>query len=276
MKRGTRILLGVAVIMGIAAPVGAFSGGTAVAAPFFRPPVPYTCAGGDAQTGTFVPIPSGTYANITVRGACRPAPGSVINVIGDINVADNAVFDAQSYPSTITVGHDVTAASGSFLGLGCLPDPTSTSTTGHPCVDASGNPTTGSSDITVYGNVFAWDANTVLLNGITVKWNVALIGGGGAIPWAIKTNTIGGSLLVSNMTPDWLGVIVNKIGGSVILANVHITDTDPNPAIFVASNTVGQNLACWGLAPAVSGGFGNEHNIVGGRSFGQCANLTDE
>ena len=270
MKRGTRILLGMAVIMTIAAPMGAFSGGAASAAPFFRPPVPYTCSGGDAQTGTFASIPSGTYVNITITGACQPAPGAVINVLGDINVAGNAVFDAQSFPSTINVGHDVTAAPGSFLGLGCLPDPSSTSTTGHPCVDASGNPTTGRSVITVYGNIFGWNVNTVLLNGITVKCNVAFVGGGGAIPWAIKTNTIGGSLLVSNVTPDWLGVIVNNIGGSVILANVHITDTDPNPAIFVASNTIGRDLACWGLTPAVSGGFGNEHNTVGGHSFGQC------
>ena len=56
------------------------------------------------------------------------------------------------------------------------------------------------------------------------------------------------------MTPIWLGVIVNKVGGNVILINIHITDglppnNDPMPTIFVASNTVGRNLVCWGLAP---------------------------
>ena len=58
---------------------------------------------------------------------------------------------------------------------------------------------TGSSDITVNGNVSAWDANTVLLNGITVKRNVTVIGGGEQTgsPWSIKTNTIGGNLTVS-------------------------------------------------------------------------------
>ena len=116
----------------------------------------YTCTGGDFQTGTFVPIPSGTYRSITVTGACQPAPDAVINVVGNVDVAAGAVLDAQSYPSTITVGHDVTAGSGSFLGLGCLPDPTPTSTTGHPCVDANGNPTTFSSSITIDGNVTAW------------------------------------------------------------------------------------------------------------------------
>ena len=130
--------------------------------------------------------------------------------------------------------------------------------------------------ITVNRNIIAWNAGTVLPNGITVRGSVTLLGGGGAIPWAIKTNTIGGNLLVGNVTPDWLGVIVNRVGGSMIPANVHITDTDPNRAIFVAGNTIGQNLACWGLAPAVSGEFGNEHNTIGGHVFGQCANLVDE
>ena len=48
------------------------------------------------------------------------------------------------------------------------------------------------------------DANTVLLNGITVEGNVTLVGSegtatdtnGDANPWAIKTNTIGGDLVV--------------------------------------------------------------------------------
>jgi len=274
MKHRSRILLGVAVIAGLVAPVGAFvsSGGAAMAGTWNPPPRAYTCTGGDFQTGTFVPIPSGTYSSITVAGACQPAPGAVINVAGDVNVAAHGVFDAQSYPSTINVGHDVLAASGSLLGLGCLPNPTG-HTTGHPCVDANGNPTTGSSNITVNGNIITWNADTVLLNGITVKGNIALIGGGGAIPWSIKTNSIGGNLLVANATPDWLGVLVNKVGGNVILINVHITDTDPNPAIFVASNTIGQNLLCLGLGPAVSGGFPGEVNVVGGHALGQCAKL---
>jgi hypothetical protein len=263
--------------------------GIASAHPSGTRPMAYTCTGGDFQTGTFVSIPSGTYASITVKGACQPAPDAVIAVVGNVNVAAGAVLNAQSYPSTITVGHNVTAGPGSLLGLGCLPNPTATSTTGHPCVDANGNPTTSSSSITVDGNVTAWHANAVLLNGITVKRNVTLIGSEGtasvtaratAIPWAIKTNTIGGNLIVGDMRPIWLGVIVNKVGGNVILFKVHITDglppnNDPMPTIFVASNTVGRNLVCWGLGPYVSGGFGNEHNVVGGHAIGQCADLTD-
>jgi hypothetical protein len=200
-------------------------------------------------------------------------------VVGNVNVAAGAVLDAQSYPSTIDVEHNVTAGSGSLLGLGCLPNPPG-HTTGHPCVDASGNPTTFSSTINVDGNVIATHADTVLLNGITVKGNVILTGGGGAIPSSIKANTIRGNLIVSNMTPNWLGVIVNNIGGNVILINVKITDglppnNDPMPTIFVASNQVGRNLICFGLGPHVSGGFGTEHNVVGGKAIGQCAHLTN-
>ena len=177
---------------------------------------------------------------------------------------------ARSAPSTITVGRDVTADPGSLLGLGCLPNPQG-HTTGHPCtVDP-----TAASNIIVNGNVTAWDADTVLLNGITVRRNVTLIGGGeqAGNPWPIKTNTIGGNLAVIGATPEWLGVVVNKIGGNATLIGVTVAEGVP---IDVASNPIGRNLFCWALAPAVSGGFPGEVNVVGGRALGQCANLPDE
>ena len=218
-------------------------------------------------------IPSGIYASITVKGACAVAPNATVTVIGDVNVASGAVLDAQSTPSTITVDRDVNVASGALLGLGCLPNPKG-HTTGHPCAGAYRHQ---HSTITVFGNVTAIDADTVLLNGITVKGNVTLVGGGEDVnPWPIKTNTIGGDLVIDGVTPNWLGVIVNKVGGNVVLTDITITDPgDPTPTIFVASNTVGRNLICWGLRPHVAGGFPGEVNIVGGRALGQCANLPD-
>jgi hypothetical protein len=263
----------------------ALSGGPAMAAMSWPSPAAYTCTGGDFATHNFTSIPSGTYASITVKGACAVAPNAVITVLGNINVAPGAALDAQSAPSTITVRHNVTAGPGSLLGLGCLPNPPG-HTTGHPCtVEPNGR-----SDITVKGNVTAWDANTILLNGITVKRNVKLIGSEGtatvaerknAIPWSIKDNTIGGDLIAGNMTPLWLGLLHNHVCGNVILFNVHITDglppnNDPKPIIFVASNTVGRNLACYGLAPAVSGGLPGEVNVVGGKALGQCAHLKNQ
>jgi hypothetical protein len=257
--------------------------GIASAHPSGTRPMPYTCTGGDLATGTFTSIPSGTYASIKVKGVCNVVPNAVITVIGNVHVARGAVFDAQSAPSTITVGHNVTAGPGSLLGLGCLPNPPG-HTTGHPCTVEP----TGSSNITVKGNLTAWHANLVLLNGITVNRNVKLIGSEGtatvteratAIPWSIKDNTIGRNLIVGDMTPLWIGLLHNKVAGNMILFNIHITDglppnNDPSPTIFVASNTVGRNLGCWGLAPAVSGGFPGEVNVVGGKALGQCANLT--
>ena len=265
----SRILFGVAMMVAFSTGLVG-TAGIASAHTLSMRPIAYTCTGGDFATGNLINIPSGIYASIRVTGACAVAPDAVITVVGNVTVASGAVLDAQSAPSTITVKGNVTAARGSLLGLGCLPDPLG-HTTGHPCtVDPDGHST-----ITVKGNVTALDANTVLLNGITVKGNVTLIGGGeqAGNPWPIKTNKIGGNLLVAGATPEWLGVVVNKIRGNVILINITIAAGE---TIDVASNTVGQNLACWGLAPAVSGGFPGEVNVVGGRALGQCANLPDE
>src|SRR6516225_11685580 len=101
-----RILLGAAMVVALLGITG-----TASAAPSGTQP--YTCTGGD--------IPSGNYSSITVTGFCDVVPDAVINVSGNVNVAPGAVFDAQSAPSTITVGHNVTAGAGSLLGLGCQP-----------------------------------------------------------------------------------------------------------------------------------------------------------
>ncbi len=270
-----RFRIGLGVVMVVALSAVAVGFGTGIASAALGKTV-YTCSGGnwtgDPSTSTFITIPSGTYDRISVTGACNVLPGAVINVAGNIDVAPGGMFDAQTFSSAITVGHDVTAAAGSLLGLGCLPNPPG-HTTGHPCLDDPAR-----SSITVKGNLTATGADTVLLDGITVNGNVRLTGGGGEIPWAIKMNTIGGGLVVSDMTPNWLGVIRNKIGGSATLSNVYITDAlfgDGAPTIFVASNTVGRNLSCWGLGPAVAGGFPGEVNVVGGQASGQCANLPD-
>jgi hypothetical protein len=239
--------------------VFALSGGPAMASPSSTPRA-YTCTGGA--------IPSGTYSSVTVTGACSVVPNAVITVVGNVNVAPNAVLDAQSAPSTITVRGNVNAFSGSLLGLGCLPNPPG-HMTGHPCtVDP-----TESSIITVNGNITALGANTILLNGITVNRNVTLIGGGvqAGNPWPIKNNTIGGNLTVIGATPEWIGLLLNNVGGNVILTNITIA---PGETIQIAENTIRANLICSSLAPAVAGGaIPGEVNVVGGHALGQCANL---
>ena len=264
MKKRTRVrILGaMAIAAALALPTGsAMAAGAAT----------ITCAGGDFATGTFTTIPSGTYASITVTGVCNIEPDAVINVVGNINLAPGAVLDAQSAPSTITVGHNVTAAAGSLLGLGCQPFGY-VPHAAHPCaVEEDGH-----SVITVNGNVTATDANTILLNGITVGMNVSLNGGGGDIPWALKNNTVGGNFTVSNVMPEWLGVLFSHIGGNLNLSNITATDPedDGNAAVSVVVNTIGKNLNCQNLGPRLTGGaIPGEFNIVGHQTTGQCVGL---
>jgi len=250
----------------------ALSGGPAMAAVSSPTPAAYTCTGGDLASGNFTSIPSGNYASITVTGVCNIQPDAVINVVGNINVAPGAVLDAQSAPSTITVGHNVTAAPGSLLGLGCQPIHSIGMFAGVPCAVEP----TGHTTITVNGNVTATDADTVLMRKMTVGGNVTLTGGGENVnPWSIKGNTIGGNVTITGVTADWLGVQFNVIGGNATLTDITATDPgDPGRTVAVVENTVARNLSCTGLAPGVSGGFiPGEVNHVGHNANGQCASL---
>ena len=223
----------------------------------------YTCAAGE--------IPSGSYASITVTGMCSVAADAVISVVGNIDVAAGAMLDAQSVPSTITVGRNVTGAAGSLVGLGCQP-PSAVGNSAHECV---GDPD-GISAITINGNVTITDADTVLLNGITVEGNVSLIGGGSFIPWSIKNNTIGKNVTLSGQVAEWVGVMFNRVGGNATLTNITVTETHPeaSQAVFIVRNTIGRNLTCTGLGPNVSGGFfPGSVNVVGRNANGQCASL---
>jgi hypothetical protein len=253
-----RILFGGAMVVALLGITGTASAGRFGTSP-------YTCAGGD--------IPSGNYASITVTGFCGVVPDAVINVVGNLNVADGAFFDAQSVPSTITIGHNVTAGAGSLLGLGCQPFGY-VPHAAHPCSPPFDQ--TGVSVVTVDGNVTASGADTVLLNGITVKRNVTLTGGGGDIPWALKNNTVGGNFTVSDVTPEWLGVLFSHIGGNLNLFNITATDPDDdgNAAVSVVVNTIGKNLNCENLGPRLTGGaIPGEFNIVGHQTTGQCVGL---
>jgi hypothetical protein len=228
----------------------------------------YTCAGGE--------IPSGSYASITVTGVCSVPAGAVISVVGNIDVTAGAMFDAQSAPSTITVGRNVTGATGSLVGLGCQP-PSYTGNSAHECaIEPEGHST-----ITVNGNVSVTDAALVALNGITVKGNITLAGGGDPNPWGIpsywsvKNNEVGRNITVSGQTVEWIGVMFNRVGGNVTLTDITVNDEHPGaPGVYVVRNAIGRNLNCTGLTPGVSGGFvPGSVNVVGRNATGQCASL---
>jgi hypothetical protein len=201
---------------------------------------------------------------------CSVPAGAVIRVVGNVDVAAGAMLDAQSAPSTITVGHNVTGAAGSIVGLGCQP-PSLTGNSAHECAIQP----EGHSTITVNGNVTVTDAAATLLNGITVMGNVTLSGGGSDIPWSIKNNTIGRNLTVSGQTTEWLGVLFNRIGGNATLTDIAVLDEHPGaPGVYIVRNNVGRNLTCMGLTPGVSGGFvPGSVNVVGHKALGQCAAL---
>lgn len=226
-------------------------------------PGTYFCTGGA--------IPTGNYRNIVVTGACAVPAGAVIRVYGDVEVRAGAVLDAQNAPSTITIDRNVRAGKGALLGLGCQP-PSLTGNSAHPCtVDPEGHST-----ITVKRSITATKASAVLLNGITVKRDVTLWGGGSTqVPWSIKNNKIGGNLTVGGQTTSWLGVLFNNIGRNATLKNITVVDEHPDaPGVYVVRNTIGRNLICEGLAPGVSGGFvPGSVNVVGRHAIGQCAGL---
>ena len=250
---GTLTVAGALVLSGTSAMAGGSHG---------HEPKAYTCTGGE--------IPSGSYSRITVTGACSVAADAVIRVSDDVKVMPGAVLDAQSAPSTITVGGDVKGARGSTVGLGCQP-PSATGNSAHECaLDPEGQST-----IMVKGDVTVTKGELVALNGITVRGNVTLTGGGGPNYWSVKNNTIGRNLTVSGQTVAWLGVLFNTIGRNAKLTDITVVDEHPDaPGVYVVSNTIGRNLSCWGLVPGVSGGFvPGAVNVVGRHATGQCAAL---
>ena len=246
-----RILFGAAALLtslGAAAAAGVV--GTASA----NQGTAYVCRGGNFATGQFTHIRSGNYSSITVKGVCNIQPWAVINVSGSIRVAAGGVLDAQSAPSTITVAHNVTAGSGSLLGMGCQPATTIGTQAGVPCA-----------------------VHPKAHTRITVGGNITLRGGGGDIPWSIKGNSVGQNVTIRRVTADWLGLQFNTISGTATLAHITVTDPgDPGRTVAVVENTVGQDLNCRALRPGVSPGFiPGEVNHVGGEATGQCKAISE-
>ncbi len=254
-------------VLGALAAAGALalSAGPAMAAgSSAHMPMAYTCTGGE--------IPSGNYSLINVTGECSVEPHATISVVGNVNVAAGAVFDAQGAPSTITVGRNVTGGAGSVVGLGCQ----GFSVTGNSAHECAPPYADESSTITVDGNVTITDAVLVAVNGITVGGNVTATGGGGDFYnyWSIKNNMVGGNVTVSGQTVNWMGVMFNHVGKNVTLTDITVVDEHPEaPGVFVVQNTIARNLSCSGLVPGVSGGFFGIPNDVGHNANGQCAEL---
>jgi len=220
-----------------------------------------TCAGGE--------IASGTYSSVTVTGACSVPAGATITITGNLNVRSGAALDADSAPSTITVGHNVVGWPGSSLGLGCTP--------AHGGCEGSDL----SSTILIKGNVSLDHVYNAALDGITVNGNVSSVGGGagwttpGFIPFSVKDDTIGKNLTVSGLSTTWFGVIRTSVGGNVALSDIMLGDPDGNEIVH---DTIGKNLTCTNLYPAPQIGDADDgipdpsypYSTVAGRVNGQC------
>ena len=251
---GALVLSGVLVLATSPTPATAHGGA--------RSPKPYVCTGGE--------IPSGTYSRITVKGVCAVASGATITVKGDIHVKAGAMLDAQSAPSTITVGGSVTSARGAFVGLGCQA-PQHTGNTAHPCAS---DPDEGQSHITVKGNITLIKPSAALINGVTLR-NLTVLGGGSyEIPWSIKNNTVRGSVVVAGQKTWWIGILFNKISRDLLVTNVTLNDPtgeggENQDMMYFVRNEIGRNVVCKHITNGVTG-YGN---TVGKRALGQCSVL---
>lgn len=219
-----------------------------------------TCTGGEV---------SGTYRSLTIAGPCTVPQGATLHVTHNLVVRSHAVFDAQTVSSNVRVDGNVTAFSGSMLGLGCQSE-ASVGNSAHPCADG------GNSVVTVKGNITAVGAMAVLLNGITVGRNVTAIGGGSdSIPWTLKNSTIGGNVTMGGQTTSWIGVMFNRIGGNATFVGIKIVDPDGSGnGMYISYNEVHRNLSCFAISPKVSAGFRpGAKNYVGHHALGQCKAL---
>ncbi|HET8559060.1 MAG TPA: hypothetical protein VFL69_00930 [Marmoricola sp.] len=224
-------------------------------------PANSTCSGGE--------IDSGTYANLTVTGACSVPAGADITVLHNLDVAPGAMFDAQGAPSDVHIGGNVVAGPGSLFGLGCTP--------AHGC---EGGDTF--SDASVAGNVILDHVYDAAINGVEVGGNVVSTGGGAGfvlpnfVPFSLKDDVIHGNVVVRGLTTTWFGLIRSTVDGNVVLRDIRLDDPDGNEVVH---DTIGKNLICLGNDPAPQFGDAVEepglpadyrYSTVGGRVIGQC------
>ena len=281
MKRSAVLVaLLVAVVVGAGAPAGPVGAARQVLAGT-------VCGGSLARPGT---VAGGvTYAHLEVSGVCELSSGPVA-VAGDVVVDPGASLvgayglDSRTgLPAAgLTVIGSVLAGAGATLVLGC-------DAVHLPCLDEP-NPgaPTHYSTTTVHGSVVATDPLGVVLHHSSVDGDLLASGGGGGATCAPDLSsvftllpnfgavysdyedvTVGGDLRVTGLASCWLGALRLAVHGSATFA--HSTFADPD-ADEVLNDTVGGNLLCTDLSPAVHfGDAGQAGSTVGGYGTGDCA-----
>ena len=209
-----------------------------------------------------------------IKGNLILAPGAALNATFALNHV------AGTGTSSLTVFGNVSAGAGAVLAMGCEPN-------FSPCSDdqnaATGGTLTGQNS--VFGNVVASRALTVIIHASKINGNLSCIGGGGvscAVPttgilaalqsppyFDAEDNTVGGSLTFAGVQTCWLGALRNQVRGNFVSLKNTMADADAGE---VLANRIGGSIACFSNSPAVQyGDSGSSPNQVRGAAFGECA-----
>jgi hypothetical protein len=242
----------------------------------------YTCSGAFGNPG----ILAGTHSSVVVKGACFVASGQPAVVRHSLTILAGGALNAAFGGSDLKVGGNIVVGAGGILVLGCEPFE-------FTCFNDP-NPQSGTlaTHHTVGGNLVAKDALMVLAHSNSIEGNVTQTGGGGGVNCstfplgpngppaysAYEGNTVGGKISVTGLQSCWLGVIRNKVDGSVNVINDQLADPD---AIEINSNHIEGNLNChgnsavWDSSEANFGQPGlwprtQTPNTVDGERTGQC------
>jgi hypothetical protein len=250
---------------------------------FFQPPA--TCTGTLNAPGVL----AGTYrSSVVVNGVCA-VDGGAATILGNLTLSPgsalNATFALNDLPggsgtSSLTVYGSVTVLNGAVLAMGCEAN-------FSPCSDdpaaATGGTLTGSNH--VFGSLNSWSPLGVIVHTSTINGNVTEVGGGGGLSCNPPTtgifsllqspvfsdyedNSVGGYVAVAGVQTCWMGMLRNTVQGSIYDLFNTFGDPDANE---VLSNTVQQNMWCYGNNPQVQyGDAGGVPNQVAGRAVGEC------
>jgi hypothetical protein len=248
----------------------------------------HVCTGTAQQPGTL----TGSFTDVTVKGICFVSAGAAI-VHDRLTVSHGGALVAAfgTGNSHLTLYGDLRVEAGATLILGC--DPRS-----FACFDDPNQSSpTLSSHAYVHGDLTGDEPLGVLVHNTTVGGDVRQTGGGGGVnctPQGVfalpppspvystyEDSQIAGDLTITGLRSCWLGVIRDKVGESVRIANNKFADPD---AIEIETNHIGDDLSCSGNSMTWDGAdepplFNlyprlNSPNTVRGDRSGQCSRST--
>ncbi len=117
----------------------------------------------------------------------------------------------------------------------------------------------------IRGSVVSTGHSRLGLFGGVIRGGVSATGGTESTQ--VSDTEVRGSVMLSGNT----GFVVG-IGGATVRGSVTFTDNHVDDTVFVANNTIAENLACADNAPPPTL-LGGAPNTVGGAKSGQCAGL---